>query len=192
MVDGFEAGEKSQPGWRTLIYAVLAAVLIFLPLLMSSNTDVLYLFVIVPGFILIGICGLIYAAIRKKLPIALMVATFWAVSVLLFDYNFQIRTFTRWFLWSGRYKNKVLAQPASVNGELKHIEWDGWGWGGQDFSVFLVFDPADSLSPPAQSGQSRKLNGIPCEVSSVRRMDSHWYIVYFDQYVDQSSWDRCK
>jgi hypothetical protein len=192
MADGVEASERSQLGWRMPMYAVLAAVLVFLPQLMSSNTDVLYLFVIVPGFFLIGTIALIYAAIRKKPPIALMVATFWTVSVLLFDYNFQIRTFTRWFLWSGRYKNRVLAQPASVNGELKHIEWDGWGWGGQDFSVFLVFDPADSLSGPAKSLQSGKLHGIPCEVSSVRRMDSHWYIVFFDQYVDQSSWDNCK
>jgi hypothetical protein len=95
----------------------------------------------------------------EKAANRLMVATFWASSVLLFVYNIQIRTFTRWFLWSGRYKNKVLAQPASVNGALKHIE---------DFSVFLVFDPADSLSAPAKSRQSGKLNGIPCEVSSVR------------------------
>ena len=192
MADGVEASEKSQLGWRMPMYAVLAAVLVFLPQLMSSNTDLLYLFVIVPGFFLIGIIALIYAAIRKKPPIALMVATFWAVSVLLFDYNFQIRTFTRWFLWSDRYKNRVLAQPASVNGELKHIEWDGWGWGGQDFTVFLVFDPADSLSGPAKSLQSGKLHGIPCEVSSVRKMDSHWYMVFFDQYVNQSSWDSCQ
>ena len=29
--------------------------------------------------------------------------------------------------WSHRYKVEVLAQPAPANGELKHIEWDGWG-----------------------------------------------------------------
>jgi hypothetical protein len=76
MVDGVEVGERSQLGWRMLMYTVLAAVLVFLPLLMSPNMDVLYLFGIVPGFFLIGICVLIYAAIRKKPPIALMVATF--------------------------------------------------------------------------------------------------------------------
>ena len=192
MVDDVERSERSLLGWRMLKYAILAPILVLLPLLVSPNADALYLFVIMPGVLFIGICLLIYAGIRKKLPIALMVATFWAVSALLFAYNIQIRTYTRWFLWSSRYKNKVLAQPASLNGSLKHIEWDGWGWGGQDFSVFLVFDPADSLSGPAKSRQSGKLNGIPREVSSVRRMDSHWYIVFFDQYVDQSSWDSCK
>jgi hypothetical protein len=184
--------KRDQLGWRMPIYAALAAVLVFLPLVISSNADVLYLFVIVPGLVVIGICVLIYAAIRKKLSIAVMVATFCTVSAVVFLYNFQIRTCSRWFLWSGQYKNKVLAEPTPVNGDLKHIEWDGWGWGGQDFSVFLVFDPTDSLSGPAQDNQSGKLNGIPCEVSGVRRMDSHWYIVFFDAYVDQSSWDSCK
>ncbi len=184
--------KRDQLGWRLPIYAALAAVLVFLPLVISSNTGVLYLFVIVPGLVLIGICVLIYAAIRKKLSIAVMVATFCALSAVVFLYNFRIRTFTRWFLWSDQYKSKVLAEPTTVNGDFKHIEWDGWGWGGQDFSVFLVFDPTDSLSGPAQNNQSAKLNGTPCEVSGVRRMESRWYIVFFDAYVDQSSWDRCK
>lgn len=192
MPDAVNMGERSQLSWRMATYAASAAVLSFLPLLMIPSTDVLYLFVIVPCLSLTGICALIYAAIRRKLPIAVMVTTFWTVSALLFVYNIQIRTYTRWFLWSGRYKNKVLDQPVLVNGELKHIEWDGWGWGGQDFSVFLVFDPADSLSGPAKSRQSGKLNGIPCEVSSVRQMEPHWYIVFFDGYIDQSSWDSCK
>jgi hypothetical protein len=41
------------------MYAVLAVVLDFLPLLMSSDTDVLYLFVIAPGCLVISICALI-------------------------------------------------------------------------------------------------------------------------------------
>ena len=135
---------------------------------------------------------------RKRIAVtigfSLFVLLILAASVVLrpmFGYPRPIN-YARWLLWSRSYKTEVLAQPNSANEELKHIEWDGWGWGGQDFSVYLVFDPADSLSGPAKSRQSGKLNGIPCEVSSVRRIDSHWYIVFFDQYVDQSSWDSCK
>ncbi|HVA72269.1 MAG TPA: hypothetical protein VNF02_04085 [Candidatus Limnocylindrales bacterium] len=182
--------KRAQTDWRMPVYGALAAALVFLPLLISSNTDVLYLFVIVPGLALMGICVLIYAAIRKKLPLAVTVAIFWAVSAVVLLYNFQIRTFTRWFLWSGQYEKEVLAEPTPANRDLKHIEWDGWGWGGQDFSVFLVFDPTDSLAGPAENNQSGKFNGIPFEVSSVRRMDSHWYLVFFDFYVGQSSWDN--
>jgi hypothetical protein len=76
--------KRNQLGWRMPIYAALAAVLVFLPLVISPKTDVLYLFVIVPGLVLIGICVLTYAAMRKKLPIAVMVATFWAVSAVVF------------------------------------------------------------------------------------------------------------
>jgi hypothetical protein len=106
--------KRDQFGWRMPTYAALAAVLVFLPLVISSNADVLYLFVIVPGLVVIGICVLIYAAIRKKLSIAVIVATFCAVSAVVFLYNFQIRIFSRWFLWSGQYKNKVLAERTPV------------------------------------------------------------------------------
>jgi hypothetical protein len=141
-----------QLGWRMPMCAALAAVLVFIPLVINPNTDFLYLFLIVPGLLVLGVCALIYAAIRKTLRIAVMVTTFWVVSALLFMYNIPIRSFTRWLLWSRQYKSEVLAEPDSKNGDLKHIEWDGWGWGGQDFSVFLVFDPTDSLSGPAKNG----------------------------------------
>jgi hypothetical protein len=138
-----------------------------------------------------GICVLIYAAIRKDFWVALVVPTFFAISALLFFGNFQIRTSTRWLVWSGHYKEEVLAQPAPANGSLKHIEWDGWGWGGQDFSVLPVFDPTNALATAAKNNHYGKVEGIPCEVDYVKRMESHWYIALFDGYVDQSNWDKC-
>jgi hypothetical protein len=47
----------------------------------------------------------------------------------MFVYPPPINT-ARWMLWSRAYKAKVAAQPDSLKGELKHIEWDGWGWAG--------------------------------------------------------------
>jgi hypothetical protein len=76
-----------------------------------------------------------------------------------------------------------LAQPQPTHGELKHVEWDGWGWGGQDTTVYLVFDPADLLSQAASSHHPGKYNGIPCEVFLVRRLESQWYTVQF--YTDE-------
>ncbi len=76
-----------------------------------------------------------------------------------------------------------MAQPEPENHELKHIEWDGWGWGGEDNYVYLVFDPADSLSGAARSHQPGKYNGIPCEVFVVRRLEEKWYTVRF--YTDR-------
>src|SRR6185437_8083680 len=111
--------KRDQLGWRMPICAALAAALVFLPLVISPNADAVYLFVIVPGLVLTVICVLIYAAIRKKLPIAVTVAAFCAVSTVVFLCNFQIRTFTRWFLWSDQYRNRVLAEPTPINGDLK-------------------------------------------------------------------------
>lgn len=182
------ASQRDRFNWVKPIYAAVAAILVFLPLLISSSTDFLYIFVIVPGMALIAACALIYAVMRKKLSIAVMVVIFCAVSAAVFFCSFQIRTFARWFLWSAQYKKVVLAEPTPENGELKHFEWDGWGWAGMDTSVYLVLDPADSLSLAASTRQSGKFPGIPCKVPKVTRLESHWYAVTF--YTDQQ-WESC-
>jgi hypothetical protein len=94
----------------------------------------------------------------------------------------------RWLFKSGKYKREVLAQPTGPATELKHIEWDGWGWGGNDTVVYLVFDPDNALAHGASSGSAGKYSGIPCEVYRVRRLESHWYTVQF--YTD-SDWSHC-
>lgn len=176
------------PGWRMSAYGALAAVLVFLPLLISENTGVLYLFFGLPVLAIINICVLIAAALSRDIRLALAVATFYAISAVAFIYSFQIRTFARWTLLSGHYRHEVLAEPAPANGDLKHIEWDGWGFAGMDSTVFLVFDPTNSLAEAAQNEQYGKFKGIPCEVNWVRRMDSHWYLVFSDVY----SWESCE
>jgi hypothetical protein len=93
----------------------------------------------------------------------------------------------RWRIWSNSYKAKALAQTASVSGNFKHIEWDGWGWAGQDTSVYLVFDPTDSLSAAAQSHKPGTFSGIPCEVFLVRRLENQWYTV---QFYTNEFWGR--
>ena len=98
-----------------------------------------------------------------------------------------VRTAARWLVWSHRYKAQVLAQPTLVNGELKHIEWDGWGLAGQDTTLYLVFDPTDSLLAAAKSHSPGKFSGLPCEVFRVRRLQSHWYTA---QFYTNEFWGR--
>jgi len=92
-------------------------------------------------------------------------------------YGMKNSSAIRWRLSSRIYKAKVLAQP--TNGEFRHVEWGGWGWAGQDTTVYLVFDPTDSLSAAAKNHQPGKFNGLPCEVVVVDRMESNWYAVRF-------------
>ena len=89
---------------------------------------------------------------------------------------------------SRRYKSQMISQPAATIGELRHIEWDGWGWAGQDTTVYLVFDPDDSLSGAASSQRSGKFAGIPCEVVRIHRLESQWYRAEF--YTNQR-WGDC-
>lgn len=96
--------------------------------------------------------------------------------------------YARWLFESGKYKREVLAQPPGPPQLLKHVEWDGWGWGGNDTTVYLVFDPNNALAHAASNGSAGKYLGIPCEVYRVRRLENHWYTVQF--YTD-SDWNHC-
>lgn len=95
----------------------------------------------------------------------------------------------KWLLWSHHYQAEVLTQPESTNGELKHAEWDVWGWVGMDTVVYVVFDPTDSLAQAARSQQPGKYAGLPCRVFLVRRLERHWYTVRF--YTDKEWRPNC-
>ncbi len=108
---------------------------------------------------------------------------------LVIGWQFYIlRTTTRWFALSQRYKAEVLAQPTAAAGELKHIEWDGWGWAGQDTIVYLVSDPTDSLSLAVKDDhQLSKFHGLPCQVAFIHQLERHWYTV---QFYTNEAWGR--
>jgi hypothetical protein len=116
-----------------------------------------------------------------------MLAVFWIFSFALFTNHYAIRNNMRWLLGSRRYKAEVLAQSAPPNGELKHVEWDGWGFpGAGNTYVYLVFDPTDSLAAAAQKHEPGEFDGIPCRVLRVSRLEDRWYAVLF--YTGQA-WD---
>jgi hypothetical protein len=143
-----------------------------------------YVLLVLPLISLVLGGSSVIAAIAKKrhgsLAMLSMLVSYWAISAVLVTNYSAIRAPARWLIWSHEYKSEVLAQPASSNGELKHIAWDRWGVplaGGT--TVYLVFDPTDALSAAARSHRPGKFGGLPCEVPLVRRLESHWYAVYF-------------
>lgn len=171
--------KRSRVGWRTAGYPLLIAFIVFIPLIIQqSGVDILYIFLVLPALIVMGISVLIYAAVRRNLHLALMLLTFWAGSAFFLFNSTRIRTAFRWLVWSREYKREVLAQPAGTNGDLKHMEWDGWGFAGIDTSVYLVFDPNDSL-PAAERRPPGKFGLSDCDgiVPIVHRLEPHWYTV---------------
>jgi hypothetical protein len=190
--------KASRFNWRLQSCAAFVAFVVFVAIAVcqADTSLMLFLFVVAPILLVISILLLIYAAIGKgrsqRLPLLSMLAILWTISTSVFVYDIThpsaIRSAARWFVWSQSYKDKVLAQPTSANGDLKHIEWDGWGMVGQDNSVVLVLDPTDTLSTAALRHQSGKFNGIPCEVRVVSRLEKHWYTVLF--YTNEY-WGQC-
>ena len=184
--------------WRLPSFAALLAfvALISIAVCQADTALFLYLFVVSPILLTISIAVLAHMTIgkdRRKPPALLStLAALWLVSAISFVVQVKpgsaIRTTARWLLWSRTYKEKALAQP-SATGEFRHIEWDGWGWGGQNTTEFLVYDPTDSLGAAARSHLPGKFGGIPCEVPLVGRLESHWYTVTF--YTNQG-WGECK
>jgi hypothetical protein len=195
--------EAGRLRWRLPLYTGIIGFAVFVALELSNPNSSILLgaFVVLPIILIISltlIVLLIRAAVGyghvQFLPLLATLVVLWAIPASLVFYDREsplaLRDTARWLVWSHEYKNEVLAQPTSTNGDLKHIEWDGWGFpGAGDTSVFLVFDPTDTLSTAAKNHQSGKFNGIPCEVNRVRHLESHWYTVIY--YTGPYYWDKC-
>jgi len=154
----------------------------------SPYGDFLYILLIAPIICVTGLIALIIAGLRKKRRqgrwLSLMLIAFLAVSGILHMNRDGLRASLRWFLSSHRLKAEVLAQPAPPKGQLKHMEWEATGFAGvANETVYLVFDPTDSLSAASRSHSPGKFGGIPCEVPRVRRLERQWYSVWF--YTDE-------
>jgi hypothetical protein len=202
-MDGNEITTKAaRRSWRLPLYTAIFAFVIFVPIAIS-NPDTFFfssLFFLAPTLLFFSVILIVLLANsafghgrRQVLPILAAVALLWVIPVPSYFYNrahpFELHETARWLVWSHEYKREVLAQGASANGDLKYIEWDATGFAGvANNTVYLVFDPTDTLSAAAKNHQAGKFNGIPCEVRLVRRLESHWYAVLF--YTDQT-WNQC-
>ena len=186
--------EANSFNWLVPSRAALVAFAVCISIALCQTDAAFFLYLLLAGPILIvfSVALLVYVIVAKDRPrrVTLLstLAAVWIISAFIFVYHDHVRTIAKWLAWSRNYKSKVLAQPAPASGEFRHVEWDGWGWAGQDSAVFLVFDPRDSLSFAASTHQSGKFDGIPCAVPEVSRLESQWYAVRF--YTNQD-WNRC-
>jgi hypothetical protein len=178
-----QQAEQEQFNWRLPLYAAVGASIVLLSLFVySPNGGLLYILLIALIICIACLILLVASAVRKRrrrcLSMLLTLVTFLFVSGLLLENAGSLRPWLRWLLWSHRFKAELLAQPTPANGELKHVEWGGWGGAPVgDWTAYVVFDPGDSLSAAAKSRSSGKFSGIPCSVDVVRRLEDHWYSV---------------
>jgi hypothetical protein len=180
--------------WRVLlITAAVACVAVLYVIVYGGDFGILMYVVGVAGigtFALLVALAVLKSGKQRVTAIAVFLCFVVVTAVLLFN-EARIRTPLCWMLWSQRYKREVLALPDPKNGEFRHVEWDGDGWGGApvgDWMGYLIFDPNDSLRPFNNAGVHQRADGIPCKVVAVRRLEKQWYSVVFDM---NEFWGRC-
>jgi hypothetical protein len=101
----------------------------------------------------------------------------------------SLRSSIKWAFLANQYERQVLSLPSTPNGELKHVEWVGWGWpGAGNTVVYLVSDPSNSLASASDGVGLGKLRGLPCEVYRVHQMSSGWYTV---EFYTGTTWNEC-
>jgi hypothetical protein len=175
--------------WSIVASVVVAAAIVsvIIQFLRAWDFDeVLYSILIAP---VLGI-GIIIVAItfalrrRPRLGLSWFVAfvAFSSATWLQLKYSPDIHTSALWAVHAKDYKAEILAQPP--DGTLKHMEWFGWGFAGSDTSVYLAYDPDNSLRH--RDSATGMFGSLQCDVSDVRRLEDHWYAVTF---YTNTGWD---
>ena len=187
-----ETAQRNRFDWRLPAYAAVGALVLFVPIMIFANdiAEFLYIVVAVPIVsFLVVIAAIPTRGLWRRLAVLAMVPAYCAVSLGLFVSSPELHTITRWLIWSKDYKAQVLAQPDPGAGVMKHVEWDAWGFPGTGYTtVYLVFNPNDSLSAAAKNDSYGKFSGIPCGVSRVRKLESHYYSVIL---YNDTDWSHC-
>ncbi len=175
--------------------AVIALIASLLTILFSSDLGTL-LYLVAVALFGTGFVGLLLAIefLRKgrqmSVRAVMVFAAFLAVTAVVVLNQSHVRPRLHWLMWSQRYKSEVLASTARPDGEFKHVEWDGDGWGSGftgDWMGYIVFDPSDSLSEATKKNVPAQYGGIPCTVIRIRRLEKHWYSVVLDM---NQFWDK--
>jgi len=172
------------------IYIAGSIALALFPLTFSSSdfSVIFYVCVTVPLVCLcLGILVLKCRRTRRTAAVATLAAFLVFTGMLLTNF-LVIKDAVRWFAYGRILKGEVLKQPEPINSSLRHIEWEGWGFAGNDTTVYLVFDPKNALANATKKQTSGKFGDLPCEVYRIRQRESQWYTV---QFYTQTDWDSC-
>jgi hypothetical protein len=176
--------------WKLPWYAAAGACAVFLPdTYYFGDIAALFYELLAAPIVCLALLAL---TLRKRglrwVSVTSTFGIFAAVSWTFVVHGFEIHRAVKWSLEGQRYKVQVREAPTRKVGDLQHVEWDGWGWGGQDNTVYLIFDPNDVLLTATQKHSSGTFPGIPCKVPDVTRLEPHYYSALF--YTD-TSWDHC-
>jgi hypothetical protein len=166
-----------RPNWVGLFCFAVAGLLVFIPLQLLESDEASLVFAFVALVATLILIGLVIAS-RSFVGVAIVAAYIVAALTLVVNGAYPLRENVRWVVFASQAKANVLASHPR-QGQLPHAVWDAWGWAGMDTSVYLVFDPDDSLLAASRLKSPGKPPGIPCAVYGVHHMEPHWYSVHF-------------
>src|ERR1017187_8338163 len=130
-------GHMNFSKWWLPLCAGFVSLIIGILILISGAFDLGelgYVFLGVPFITLVvAICVFVVARRTRRTPslaIFLILPVYWAITWILFAERVDVRETVRWALDAKEYKAEMLKRPDPPSGELRHMEWDGWGWAG--------------------------------------------------------------
>ena len=177
--------------WKLHLTGAVAALVICLQQMILGNETGPFLIAALVTLI-VGIVLLIvfFRTVRRQPLAALSMGIFFVISLVIFWKTAgDIRRTGRWLLEAKEYKAEVLAQPTPPSNELRHVEWERWGFAGSGDTVgYLVYDPTNALAAAARTRAPGKYNGLPCTVYRVQRLENGWYAV---EFYAVTAWNHC-
>ncbi len=175
--------------WFPLCVAGCSALAAFpLTFASSDNAALFYTFVTVPIVCILLSVLSFKSQGRQRVVVVSSFSAFLIFTPMLIKHLLYIMDPIRWFAYGRILKAEVLSEPNLRDSSLRHVEWEGWGFAGSDTTVYLVFDPKNTLATAAKERMSGKFGDLPCQVYRIRKRESEWYTVQF--YTD-TDWDNC-
>jgi hypothetical protein len=172
--------------WIELSCVAVLGLLAFIPLQLLESDEASLVFAFVALIATLVLIGLVIAS-RSFVGVAIVAAYIVTALALVSNGAYPLRENVRWAAFASQAKANALASHPRGQ-QLPHAVWDAWGWAGMDTSVYLVFDPNDSLLAASRLKSPGKPPGIPCAVYSVHQMEPHWYSVHF---FTSEEWESC-
>jgi len=176
------------------LIAVLASILLTLPLALDGIISVVYLFFFGPLFFLLVGSGWLYLAIqtagvrRFSHVLALLLLFPLPAAAIAFPKTAMMTMHDAEDHIAWRFAAEKYRVPSKMNTDvgLPHAFWRSWGFLSVWTEAYLVFDEADALGSFAFGGG--EIPGVPCGAWHVLPLQKQWYVVTL--YSEQT-WDVC-
>ncbi len=174
-----------------ILFGAIGSVVVVMPLVTLDNSDAAALLAMLLAPI-VFVALLVVGILRRQgrlLWLGFTLASFVIAAALVQRYSNDLRVEAKWLRHRDTYKAALSGQIRTDGRLLRHMDWDDWGFAGNENSAFVVLDPTDSLAYAAATQAPGRYRGLPCPVFRVVKLEPHYYDVLF---FTNSYWNQCE